>query len=184
MWTISRRSWRSQGLILAALLIVPVFLTGLTQQDEQLFTAAKAGNVELVAQLLKQGASVAATDERGYMPLHLSAKAGSETVARLLLEKGAPVDAASKERGYTPLHLAANEAVARLLLDKGASVATTDTHQHDTALHRAAFGGWSGMAQLLVDKGASVVATNRDGVTPLHLAARGEKARLMKGQRW
>ena len=54
----------------------------------------------------------------------MASSAGHESVARLLLDKGAKVDAASKD-GQTPLIVASsagNESVARLLLDKGAKV--------------------------------------------------------------
>ena len=56
-------------------------------------------------------------------PLHSAVRNGKITVARLLLEKGALIEARDKDNN-TPLHLAAlnNEtSMVRLLLEKGAS---------------------------------------------------------------
>jgi ankyrin repeat protein len=71
-------------------------------------------------------------------------------VARLLLEKGADVNAKTHD-GHTALQLAAakgHETVARLLLEKGADV-NAETHDGDTALRLAARKGHKTVARLL-----------------------------------
>lgn len=56
-------------------------------------------NLKQVASvLLENGASLTATTKKGFTPLHLAAKYGNMNVARLLLQKNAPVDAQGKVR--------------------------------------------------------------------------------------
>ena len=57
-------------------------------------------------------------------PLHLAAQGGKEQVVRLLLEKGADIEARDRTQ-QTPLHYAAysgSEKLVRLLLEKGADI--------------------------------------------------------------
>jgi hypothetical protein len=111
--------------------------------------------------------------DRSITGLHLVAYFGlQETVARLLLDKGAEINA-TDEYGRTPLSWAAyngHEAIARLLLDKGAEVNATDDYGV-TPLSEAASNGHEAIARLLLDKGAEVNATDIYGVTPLLEAA-------------
>ena len=51
---------------------------------------------QVAAVLLEHGASNTATTKRGFTPLHLAAKYGNMKVAKLLLQKDAPVDAQGK----------------------------------------------------------------------------------------
>jgi ankyrin repeat protein len=77
----------------------------------------------VVEALLARGAGVNARNSTGATPLHDAALAGNADLARLLIEKGAQVDARDGESGATPLHHAASwgrAAVVRLLLEKGA----------------------------------------------------------------
>jgi ankyrin len=46
--------------------------------------------------LLEHGASLSATTKKGFTPLHLAAKYGNLSVAKLLLQKDSPVDAQGK----------------------------------------------------------------------------------------
>ncbi len=65
----------------------------------------------------------------GWTPLHAAAQNGHINVVKLLLTKGATVDAAMSDAGqstgWTPLHVAAQQGhinVVNLLLTKGAYV--------------------------------------------------------------
>ena len=101
-------------------------------------------------------------------------KASNASMAKLLLEQGADVAAASND-GSTALMCAArggHEAVAQLLLQHGADVAAAN-NDGLTALMCAAGGGHEAVAQLLLQHGADVAAVNNDGLTALMLAAAG-----------
>lgn len=51
---------------------------------------------QVASVLLDNNASLTATTKKGFTPLHLAAKYGNMNVARLLLQKNAPVDAQGK----------------------------------------------------------------------------------------
>jgi len=51
---------------------------------------------QVASVLLENNASLIATTKKGFTPLHLAAKYGNMNVARLLLQKNAPVDAQGK----------------------------------------------------------------------------------------
>lgn len=51
---------------------------------------------QVASVLLENRASLTATTKKGFTPLHLAAKYGNMNVARLLLQKEAPVDAQGK----------------------------------------------------------------------------------------
>ena len=84
--------------------------------DSLLHLAAKAGELELVSQLLQRGANLAAvngdnktplniTDLNGNTLLHHAAKAGNVLMVKLLVDRGADMQAANKD-GKTPVALA------------------------------------------------------------------------------
>lgn len=87
-----------------------------------LMMAAFKRNMEAVQALLAKGAKV---DRKGWTPLHYAAASGDDEIAKLLIARGARLDAPSpRESGaYTPLMMAAREgqqATAMLLLAQGA----------------------------------------------------------------
>jgi ankyrin repeat protein len=105
--------------------------------------AAYKGNMPAVQALLAKGAAVNRT---GWNPLHYAAASGDDAITRLLLERGARVDAVSpvKSGAYTPLMMAAREG-------------------HDST------------ALLLLEHGANPKLTNSEGLTAVQLAERAGK---------
>ncbi len=95
----------------------------------ELLAAAEEGKAAAVRKLLDADAALlAAVNDDGDGPLHLAAWQGHRAVVTLLLERGAPVDAAGAG-GQTPLHYAVRHGQAKVvkaLLDAGADPARRD----------------------------------------------------------
>jgi ankyrin repeat protein len=113
------------------------------QATEELFHAAFMGNVSVAVTALAAHASIvtARSDETHNTPLH-GAAAHSGAIARLLIEKGADVNATNKN-GQTPLHVGAawgRADLVRLLIDRGAEFTSRDATGR-TALEWAAHNG-------------------------------------------
>jgi ankyrin repeat protein len=145
--------------------------------DLDVFDAASIADVDRLRQLLDTDPSLAAAfSGDGFTALHFPAFFGGVEPARLLIERGADVDA--RGRGWmtgTPLNSAAagrHAGVARLLLDAGAD---PDARQASgwTPLHSAAHNGDLELVELLLARGADPAAANDDGATVLSMAEEG-----------
>ena len=116
-------------------------------------------------------------DQGGATPLHIAAKWGHRTSARVLIELGADIEATEGD-GDTPLLAAVwvGEAdIVKLLLLHGANVHANSEDGH-TPLHIAAGLGDLDVSKLLLLHGANVDARAIKNLTPLHVAAiRGRK---------
>ncbi|KAK4069153.1 hypothetical protein Trihar35433_5732 [Trichoderma harzianum] len=122
--------------------------------------------------------------------LLLAVQLGYEAIVKLLLDKGADINATG-HFGMTPLHIAAEhgqEAIMKLLLDKGADIDATDNASW-TPLHYAYYiadyyywiaDNWpegrpqgmilsevNAIIQILIDKGANIDARDDRGRRPL-----------------
>ena len=110
-------------------------------------------------------------DSNQNTPLHLAATRGRLDLVRMLLKRGAEVQARGI-RGYTPLFSAVeggNPDVVRLLLDHGADVHIRDKNENN-ALHIAAVHGHLEIARMLLALNLDVNARNDHGMTPLYSA--------------
>ena len=149
-----------------------------------LFYAAEEGILELVADLIKEGADVNERDKASRTALHYAAGArqleagwqareGHEALAQGLLGAGADINAAD-EYGWTPLHHTARNnkpEVAKVLLANRAQVNVRDIGGR-TPLHTAAEWNKPEVAKVLLANGAQVNARTKDGWTALGLARR------------
>jgi uncharacterized protein len=126
-----------------------------------IFEAAALGDRERAARLLDGNGGLAnAVAEDGFGPLGLASFFDHEPVVRLLLARGARVDAASaNDMRVMPLHSAAaahSVPIARLLLERGAPVNARQgtSGLGFTPLMEAALNGQTEMVDLLLEHGA------------------------------
>ena len=86
--------------------------------------AAKNGDLSTVEVILKEGIDINIRDQKnGYSALHWAAEKGQKKIVRLLIEKGANLNAKTKNN-LTPLNLADNNfenEISELLINNGAS---------------------------------------------------------------
>ena len=120
-------------------------------------------------------ADVNEKDDWGWTPLHWAAENGEFTQAKLLIQRGADVNAVTnKTLSSTPLHFAAyggNHRIVYLLIENGADVEAKDRWGL-TPLFSARTENAEKIARALVDAGADVNAKSKWGDTPLHAAAK------------
>jgi len=132
------------------LVIALLVLCGQTAQSTfgaptvDIWTAAGTGNIEAIKQHLEAGTDVDAKEPAGgSTPLMVAALVGQTEAAKLLIEKGANINARSND-GATALHAAAffcHTEILKLLLGKGA-VVNAKNIRGETPLDSVA-GEWS-----------------------------------------
>lgn len=145
------------------------------------FSAAAAGNLPaLERSLAADPPTVNAFAPDGWTALHLAAFFGQAAAARLLIERGARVEAISRNPSANmPLHVAAargHGTLAELLIERGADV-KAPAGGGWTPLHLAAGSGHEDVAARLIARGADPRAREAQGHTPLEIA---EATRHMK----
>ncbi|MBN1492242.1 MAG: ankyrin repeat domain-containing protein [Phycisphaerae bacterium] len=151
----------------------------LDAKDARLLRAVKDGDLASVRSALAAGGAAEAKDEEGSHALFLAAAIGKAEIVRLLLAKGAQVNATTDRVRGTALMAAAKKAghpeVVKLLLDKGAEVNATSA-TGTTALLLAQN---ARVVKLLLAKGARVDAKDNAGLTALMTAKNVEVAKLL-----
>jgi len=139
-----------------------------------LYEACALGDTKRIAELLGANAgSLQSYSADGYTPLHLAAFFGQVEAMKLLLDRGAKIEAVSTNAmKVTPLHSATAggsvEAV-ELLLAKGAN-ANARQHGGFLPLQSAASNGNVAMVKALLEKGADASLASDDGRTAADLA--------------
>lgn len=143
----------------------------LFQGIRPLYRASVLGRTEIVALLLKAGASPSTPTDRGSVPLHAAAQHGHQEIARMLLDAGTDL-ALVNEDGQTALHLACRfkqTQVGQELIKGKAPLDLADVWGR-TALHYAAEMGQLELARALAEAGANLDQPDDEGYSPLALA--------------
>lgn len=125
-------------------------------------TAAANGHTARVKYLLRLGADIDLSDERGLTALHHAAYSGWEDTVETLISNGANSEAQAELWG-TPLHLAAVKGrinIIRLLL-RYRAVVNSGSGLLGSPLHCACIAGDVACATALLDSGASLDTTAR-----------------------
>ena len=150
-----------------------------------LLLATQHGNLKIADQLLKHGASVnsacTSTKHEGYASLHVAAEKGDEKITKLLLSKGADVDARGND-GATPLHIALRGGhlkVVELLFEHGANFYST-TQGGGTPLCFAIENGHEKLVKMLLERGANIDVKDKYDKTMLQFAVEKGNATIVK----
>lgn len=138
----------------------------------ELISAVRSSAVKKIEQLLAKNAELLkGRDADGSTPLHHAAAFGSLGTVKLLLAKGAEVNAANRLNA-TPLFWAiADEAKVRLLLSSGADVNARTVDGRTPVYQAAQIGNGVPILRILLDKGGAAEVKTLAGQTPLMVAA-------------
>ncbi|MBA3690668.1 MAG: ankyrin repeat domain-containing protein [Actinobacteria bacterium] len=137
------------------------------------FEAAALGDLDRLTARLAEGPEVHGFSADGFTALHLAAFFGKAEAVRLLVARGADVDA--RGRGWmtgTPLHSAASGRhadVVEILLATGADPNARQSGGW-TPLHSAAHNGDVASVALLLTAGGDVRALNDEGASVMSMA--------------
>ncbi|HET7845075.1 MAG TPA: ankyrin repeat domain-containing protein [Xanthomonadales bacterium] len=162
-------------------------LPGGGNRDAQALAAAAANQVELAIALLRQGASADAMptpEDRDQRSLAIvAATAPDLRLLRELIARG--VDLNRAVGGLTPLLAATRDSylgrpdAVMTLITNGADTRLADG-EGNTALHYAALSCDASVAAILLDAHADADVANRDGLTPLGVAAQAGNELLVR----
>lgn len=141
--------------------------------DGILNLSAARGDVEAITWLLEKGLPVDQGGSYGWTPLFHAVKANKVENIRLLVAKGAKIDAVDED-GSTPLGVAAGDMgvqlpTLELLFELGAKLDAKDKKGR-TPLHHAAKSGYAKAAGFLASKGAKLDVKDAAGKTPMDVA--------------
>ncbi|KAJ8026830.1 Transient receptor potential cation channel subfamily A member 1-like [Holothuria leucospilota] len=141
-----------------------------------IFWAAEEQNFEALQVLLDhEGAKdlIDESDRYDNTALHIASEKGFLAIIKLLLDRGADVDAKNEDE-MTPLHLAAQNGHVQCILEfvkRDENSVNDEDENSNTPLHLAALEGHSRAVQCLIDAGADIQARNQSLWTPLDCAA-------------
>uniref|UniRef100_A0A452IE50 Ankyrin repeat domain-containing protein 17 n=1 Tax=Gopherus agassizii TaxID=38772 RepID=A0A452IE50_9SAUR len=154
-----------------------------TNRNTALTLACFQGRTEVVSLLLDRKANVEHRAKTGLTPLMEAASGGYAEVGRVLLDKGADVNAPPVPSSRdTALTIAADKGhykFCELLISRGGHIDVRNK-KGNTPLWLAANGGHLDVVQLLVQAGADVDAADNRKITPLMAAFRKGHVKVVR----
>ncbi|XP_064416489.1 ankyrin repeat domain-containing protein 17 [Latimeria chalumnae] len=154
-----------------------------TNRNTALTLACFQGRTEVVSLLLDRKANVEHRAKTGLTPLMEAASGGYAEVGRVLLDKGADVNAppvpSSKDTALTIAADKGHYKFCELLISRGAHIDVRNK-KGNTPLWLAANGGHLDVVQLLVQAGADVDAADNRKITPLMVAFRKGHVKVVR----
>ena len=146
----------------------------------RLFQSAFEGNLEAVTNLVRQGANVNAMDEiTKCAPIHLATHTGKIEVIKFLIENKADINAPDKTSGSTPLHIVSGGG-GFLLFTSELFANQRDGTELIAKEILSAQKYHPLVAKFLLEKGADTEAKDKNGMTPLLIAAQSGNVPMIK----
>ena len=140
-----------------------------------LHDAASKGLEQTMLRLLSERVAIDAPDSKGYTPLHLAIMEGHVAAVKLLLDRGADIEAPHRRTSARPVHIAAmtlNPMMMATLLEYRPNLESR--FDASTALHCAITAGGEEVVRLLLEAGADAKGVTLfdpgTGKSVLHLA--------------
>jgi ankyrin repeat protein len=119
----------------------------------------EAGNITEITSMLNKDSLLANRKcKHGRMPLHFAAFCSKADIIKLLIEKGADINARDNNN-FTPLYYARDADTAELLIKSGAKVNICDGNGY-TPIHHAVNKGSKAVIKILVENGADANIAN------------------------
>ena len=167
-----RKVFSKKAAPMAIMAAMTVLAIGCAIRPRPIFVGAFRGDTTLIDRSLqKNPKDVLARNNNGDTALHLAARAGNAAVVRLLLYRGARVNARRKYEVLvllSDLYPAGATFFFRAWLDR---MVWAPVKNGGTALHLAAQYGHTDVVRVLLEHGARVDMRDPSGWRPLHWAA-------------
>jgi hypothetical protein len=164
-----------------ALLLGGCIIVSAAAYSQDVFEAARTGDLKRLKTLAKiDKDTVNAVDAQGFNPLMIACYRGQVGAAKLLIQKGADVNARSHEGSALQAACYTNNTeLATLLVKKGADVHVKGPDGNN-ALMYAVLNQNEALVKLLVRNGADLSEKNNDGQTAHSLAMTQENKTIQE----
>jgi ankyrin repeat protein len=141
--------------------------------SDEFYSAIRSNDLARLEAMLKEGSSPNLADNRGITPLMYAATVGSADAMKLLIAKGADVNAKNAFGSTALMWSVTDLQKVRLLSDRGADVNAASKAGRTALLVAAMSDHSSDIVRLLIDKKADVKAIDAGKFTTLNAATLG-----------